>query len=183
MTALRQVIREKEGVDFPSEHMMTGGGRSLLFEEEEIEDLADMQYGNRLTFALLSLLFPFIDLQNSQFHVDHVFPAAHFTKRQLVKAGVSEESVEGIIRKRNGLANLQLLQGILNLEKSAKLPSKWLAETYCNNLNSRQAYQDRHLLGEVPESIVGIRRLVQCAARTLEGKDYRIIGAASLRLK
>ena len=34
-----------------------------------------MRYGNRLTFALLSLLFPEVDLRN-QFHLDHIFPSA-----------------------------------------------------------------------------------------------------------
>ena len=57
---------------------MARRGRQLVFDEEEIEDLADMRYGDRLTFALLSLLFPFVDLRN-QFHLDHIFPAARFT--------------------------------------------------------------------------------------------------------
>ena len=35
--------------------------------------LADMRYGNRLTFALLSFLVPSVDLKN-KFHVDHIFP-------------------------------------------------------------------------------------------------------------
>ena len=182
MTALRQVLIGKEGDAFPSEQMMQRG-RSLIFEDEEIEDLADMQYGNRLTFALLSLLFPFIDLQNSQFHVDHVFPTAHFTKRQLMEAGASEESVEDIIGKKNGLANLQLLQGTLNLEKSAKLPSEWLAETYSDDLNGRQAYQDRHLLGKVPESIVCFDTFYEARRERLKARITKLLGRqpASLR--
>ena len=175
MTALRQVLREKKGVAFPLEQMMQRGP-SLVFEDEEIEDLADMQYGNRLTFALLSLLFPFIDLQNSQFHVDHVFPAAQFTKRQLMEAGVSEENVEGIIRKRNGLSNLQLLQGILNLEKSAKSPSEWLDQTYSNDMSGRQAYQDRHILGEVPESITCFDAFYEARRERLKARITELLG-------
>ena len=53
-------------------------GKSLTFSPEEIEELADMKYGSRDLFGLLTLLFPFVDTRN-QFHIDHVFPScAHF---------------------------------------------------------------------------------------------------------
>ena len=151
-------------------------GRSLVFDDEEIEDLADMQYGNRLTFALLSLLFPFIDLQNSHFHVDHVFPAAHFTRRQLMDSGVSEGNIDGIIGKRNGLANLQLLQGNLNLEKSAKSPSEWLDGIYPNDPSGRQAYQDRHLLGDVPKSIEEFDTFFEARRERLKRRITQLLG-------
>ena len=175
MTALRQVLRDKNGIDFPLEQMMMGGGRSLIFEDEEIEDLADMQYGNRLTFALLSLLFPFIDLQNSQFHVDHVFPVANFTRRCLSDAGVTEDKIGEFIQDRNGLANLQMLQGTLNLEKNAKKPSDWLAETYQKDAD-RQAYLDRHLLGNVPESIAAFDTFYNARRERLKAKITELLG-------
>ena len=175
MTALRQIIKDKESFDFPLEQMMTGGGRSLVFEEEEIEDLVDMQYGNRLTFGLLSLLFSHVDLTN-HFHVDHVFPAARFTRDNLGKTGVPDDKVDDFIQNRNGLANLQLLQGTLNLEKSAKLPSEWLAETYSNDLNGRQAYQDRHLLGEVPENIGCFDTFYNSRRERLKAKITELLG-------
>ena len=68
LTALRRVVRENGDVDFPVARIyqeMAGRGRPLVFEGEEIEELADMSYGGGLTFALLSLLFPFVNLRNS----------------------------------------------------------------------------------------------------------------------
>ncbi|WP_420462936.1 hypothetical protein [Candidatus Palauibacter sp.] len=50
-------------------------GKSLTFEEEELEDLVESK---KRTFALLALLYPFVDLQNSKFHIDHVFPKRQF---------------------------------------------------------------------------------------------------------
>ena len=29
-------------------------------------------------FALLSVLYPFVDTQNNKFHIDHVFPKSRF---------------------------------------------------------------------------------------------------------
>jgi hypothetical protein len=48
-----------------------------------------MQYVDRRLFALLSLLFPFVDLHN-QFHIDHVFPISRFTTQRLLKSGIPE---------------------------------------------------------------------------------------------
>ena len=122
-----------------------------MFDDEEIEDLVDMRYGDRLTFALLSLLFPFVDLRN-QFHVDHIFPATRFTERRLQDAGVPDERIPDFKDLKDRLANLQLLQGALNIEKRGTMPAAWLAETH-NNDASRLEYQERHLLGHVPDSI------------------------------
>lgn len=65
LTALRDVIRDDHGV-FPAdqlEKVMSGRGKSLSFGPEEIEDLLDMEYGDRRMFPLLSILYPFIDVR------------------------------------------------------------------------------------------------------------------------
>jgi hypothetical protein len=49
------------------------------------------------------------------------------------------------------LANLQLLEGLLNVSKNDSLPSEWLASTYPDTMQ-RQAVQDRHDLGTAPAS-------------------------------
>jgi hypothetical protein len=88
LTALRSVIGGSEGA-FPNEALereMRGRGKSLVFTEEEIEELLDMKYGSRDLLGLLTLLFPFVDTRN-QFHIDHVFPTAQFQARKLKKAG------------------------------------------------------------------------------------------------
>lgn len=62
-----------------------------------------------------------MDCRN-QFHVDHIFPRARFSKTGLRKAGSSEDEVERSQAQRDGLANLQLLDGIANIEKQQTLP-------------------------------------------------------------
>ena len=154
LTELRRVIRDDWSSAFPAAEIsetMARRGRELTFNDEEIEDLADMGYSNRLTFALLSMLFPFVDLRN-QFHVDHIFPAARFTERRLRSAGVPDDKIEDFIKHRDGLANLQLLQGAMNVEKNAKMPVDWLSETFPDN-SRKDAYTNEHLLDTVPDSI------------------------------
>ena len=154
LTALRRVVREDGDVDFPVTRIyqeMASRGRSLIFEEEELEELADMSSGSGLTYALLSLLFPFVNLRN-QFHVDHIFPRSRFTERRLSNAGAADEKIGDFIQSRDRLANLQLLEGPKNAEKSAKMPAEWLSEEFPQS-SSRLNYQSLHLLGDLPESI------------------------------
>lgn len=154
LTDLRRAIKESDINTFPVDRIreaMARRARQLVFDDEEIEDLADMRYGDRLTFALLSLLFPFVDLRN-QFHVDHIFPASSFTSRRLKDACVPDDRVEAFRDRKDRLANLQLLQGAANTEKNATMPDEWLSKTYAGEA-SRREYEERHLLGHVPESI------------------------------
>ena len=87
LTALREVLRNADGKQFPADEMrrvMALRGKSLDFSPEEVEDLADIRYGDSQLYALLTLLFPFVDPRN-RFHIDHVFPASRFTQARLTQ--------------------------------------------------------------------------------------------------
>ncbi len=77
-----------------------------------------MRYGDRLTFALLSLLFPFVDLSN-QFRVDHIFPTA-ILLGGLVNVGITQWRSQ-FRNLKDGLA-ISRLGGPQN-HKGAKLPA------------------------------------------------------------
>ena len=177
LTALRQTIRANGNGAFPSSHMydsLARRGRSLVFDDEEIEELVDMQYGHGLTRILLSILFPFIDSRN-HFHVDHIFPLARLTRAGLRSAGVPDNKIEDFYRLRNGLPNLQLLQGAVNQGKSAKMPSDWISETY-PDLTQRQGYVDSHILIEMSDSITDFEKFYQDRREALKIRIRRLLG-------
>ena len=152
LSQLRNVIRDSEVDGFPVaaiESAMASLGKSLRFEDEEIEDLVDVQYGDRRAIVLMSLLFSYINPQH-QFHLDHVFPRKLFSESQLNGCGVHESRQAEFRDKCDRLANLQLLEGSVNLEKSAMMPDRWLTEK--NHPDAAVAIVEQHLLGEVPES-------------------------------
>lgn len=154
LALLRETIQAHGQEGFPDhalEVTMAKRGKSLSFEAEEIEELVELTYGDSRTFALLSLLFPFADLRN-QFHIDHVFPRAKFTKPQLRKAGFSEDQIDRYQAMRDGIANLQLLDEAANVEKRAKLPAEWLREMYSDE-GARASYCHKHLLEAIPEGL------------------------------
>lgn len=150
LTALRDVVRA-EHTTFPGEALekvMAGRGKSLLFGPEEVEDLLDMEYGDRRLFPLLSLLFPFIDVKQLH-HIDHFFPKSQLQRRKLEKAGCDSAYIEECLAVRDRLANLQLLEGLLNVSKNDSLPGPWMAKVYSDEA-SRQMALERHILGVAP---------------------------------
>lgn len=129
---------------------MAARGKSLSFGPEEIEDLLDIEYGDRRLFPLLSLLYPFIDVRQLH-HIDHFFPKTHLQRRRLEKLGCSAEYIDDCLAARDRLPNLQLLEGLQNISKSDALPSAWVGKHF-PDVASRQAMLDRHDLGTPPAS-------------------------------
>ena len=147
LTALRDVIRQHGAEQFPYaevREVMARRGKSIGFEPEEIEELADMSYGDKRLFAILSLIFPFIKHQHV-FHVDHIFPKGRFTTQSLIKAGFDDVAVDQVKDNSDRLANLQLLLGAINNEKRKKMPLEWIEETYPED-ESKLHYIQQHVL-------------------------------------
>ena len=155
LTVLREVLRDADNGHFPAAEMrrvMAQRGKSLDFSDEEVEDLADMGISDRRVFALLALLYPSIDLRNHHFHIDHVYPKSRFTQTRLRAAGVGDEQIDTFSDCANRVANLQLLEGAINNEKRAKMPSEWMQGHFRDD-QARQQYCNRYDLGDVPREM------------------------------
>lgn len=178
LTALREIIKKEGAAEFPVAELqveMDIRAKSLSFSDAEIEDLLSMQYGDKRLFALLAMLFPFVDLHN-QFHIDHVFPKSHFNKVKLKKLGL-EDDHERLLSLANSLANLQLLDGAANVEKQASLPIAWMAKSFTGD-ETRKAYQDRHLLADIPADIHGFEAFVAKRREALSQKLKELLKSA-----
>lgn len=177
LTHLRETIREHGKERFPVEQLeqqMARRGKSLAFEDEEIQELLELSYGDGRTFALLTLLFPFIDLQN-HFHEDHVFPRSRFGRVALRRAAVPEELVEEWQTLRDGVANLQLLNGAANLEKQAQMPRDWLQVMFPDAAR-RASYCEQHLLGDVPADIAEFATFYSARRELLRTRLEALLG-------
>ena len=184
LTALREVLRNSQNGHFPAEELrvaMAKRGKGLEFALEEVEDLADMRISDRRVFALLALLSPFIDLQHHQFHIDHVFPKSRFTPTRLRHAGVGDEQIDeqidDFVDCVNRIANLQLLDGTINLEKRAKLPAEWI-ERHFRNEESRQHYRNQYYLGDVPPEITMFKEFYIKRRERLQDRIAELVNSA-----
>jgi hypothetical protein len=132
LTRLRRVIDDYGQPGFPVpelEREMASAGKSLAIEATEIDELLEMTYGGRRTFPVLTLLYPGLDL-SKEFHEDHIFPRSRFTARRLADAGIPADQIAQYMDAVDHLPNLQLLAGVPNTEKNAKLPADWLAAAF-----------------------------------------------------
>ena len=180
LTSLRGVIRDGYGDSFPVDRIrsaMAQRGKSLLFDDEELDGLVDAQYGDKLTFALLSLLFSFVDHQHNRFDVDHIFPRAFFTDRRLRDGNVRADLIGEFMQRRDRLANLQLLAHDLHLEKGTKMPREWLEQVFPDPAKARQ-HEDLHLLGGIPDSMADFLDFYEARRDRLKDRLAGLLGRA-----
>lgn len=178
LTALRSVIQEHGDGSFPLaeiEAEMARRGRAMRFEEEEIEDLLDTAYGDRRIFALLALLYPFVDLRN-QFHIDHIFPSNAFDRRKLKKLDLPDETLRLMIERKDLLPNLQLLEGPFNQAKRATMPANWLVK-HIPDETTRAEYMRRHDMPPMPADVTGFLEFFAGRRAILHRRLRSLLGA------
>lgn len=123
--------------------------KSLIITESDIDYLLDTKIG-KYSFALLSVVFPAIDLKN-KFHQDHIFPSSKYkNKKNLREIGYSEEEISFIIEHVDTIVNLQLLEGVPNTEKSNKYFDEWILKRYDSD-EELEYYLNRNLINKVYE--------------------------------
>lgn len=137
---LRKIILTNH-TEFPLHSIIEefkGSTKSFTFNDDEISNLLTYQYGQKHTFSVLALLYPTLDFRN-KFHLDHIFAKSLFTKKKLLKSGVSDDKQDIFISECNSIVNLQLLEGIPNQQKSNMIFEEWIVKTYPDQ-NRRMDY-------------------------------------------
>ncbi|HCW09370.1 MAG TPA: hypothetical protein DGG95_18600, partial [Cytophagales bacterium] len=145
---LRKLILEGNG-GFPLHTIIEfyrGTNKSIVFNADDINTLLEMEYGNKFSFAALSLVYPELNL-NHTFHMDHIHPKKYFSEGRLKKRGYNDEQVKFYLSHFNKLSNIQLLEGNFNKQKSGTELSLWIKDTFKSN-GSLAAYKMLHLIPE-----------------------------------
>ena len=179
LTALRDVLHNARDGHFPVTEMrrvMAQRGKSVDFSPDEVEDLADMGINDRRIFPLLSVLFPFVNVQHHHFHIDHVFPKSRFTPTRLSNAGVSLDQRVDFADCANRIANLQLLDGNTNTQKQAIMPADWMREHFADD-QERQNYRTMYDLGTVPEQITGFMDFYESRRERLQERIAELVNS------
>lgn len=151
LTRIRDVLRTNSTNGFPVaavEEAMAAVGKSLAFDNAEIDELLNLKYAGQRTFSVLSVLYPGLDL-SKKFHEDHIFPKSRFTKKKLLDAGVPLDSIDDYLTAVNLLPNLQLLAGTANIEKQDGLPAEWI-DTAFPSEDKRATYLAENDLDGLP---------------------------------
>lgn len=125
--------------------------RDLSFDDEDVEELLNTRYASGDTLMIMSVLYPWANLKNN-FHVDHIHPKTMFTKKKLIKAGVSDEDMDFCMTNYNFLGNLQLLESTPNEEKKATPFEKWIEESF-DSEDQRKDYMKKNYIPDVDFSL------------------------------
>lgn len=126
---LRKIIRANDNKEFPLDEIINklrGTSKTIVFTDDDIENLLELQYGRSDTLMVLMLLYPSLDY-NNRFHIDHIYPKGKFTGSGLEKRGVPADRTGEYIKHVNDISNLQLLAAVPNIEKQDKDFADWFA--------------------------------------------------------
>jgi len=137
LTSIREALK-KAPADTFSMNNLKGvrftGDRTLKYTPEEVDAMFDTYEIGAYTFMLLSLLYPNLKYSQKGFHQDHMHPYTGFEEdkiKDLVLPNgsvIDDDTKEDWRRRRNTLANLQLLEGRENESKNATPLVEWLKE-------------------------------------------------------
>ena len=176
---LRNTLAEHYKTGFPLTKIIEafkGTTRTLMFSKEDIDNLFLYEYSKGYTFSTLALLYPTLDFRN-KFHMDHVFPKHSFTLSRLRRAQLSEADAGFGMENYNRLANLQLLEGIPNQEKSGKDFGTWLKETYPGEI-ARHDFMHKHYIPDIEFSLSNFQSFIREREILLRRAFVELLGRA-----
>lgn len=147
---------------------MRGGNKTLIFTDDDIENLLDRKYGQPDTRTILMFLYPSLDYSN-KFDIDHIYPKSKFTKSMLEKNGVSSDRVDFCMDHVNDLSNLQFLATIPNIEKQNKDFDDWFARI-CPTDSEKAQYRADNYLPKMDYTFVNFEHFIEERRQQLKRK-------------
>lgn len=155
---------------------LRGTPRSLDFNHADLEGLLAYRYGQGYTFTILSMLYPWLKY-DQYFHMDHIFPRAMFTGAELAKWGIPQDRWPQWLEHVNDLANLQLLQGIPNQEKSDQDFEAWVATVHPEP-HDWTTYRENHLIPNVSLAFEEFPAFLKARENLIEEKLSSLLGVS-----
>lgn len=107
--------------------------KNLSFEDELMDGLLTVQMDSPDCFPILSLIYSHLNFGNQDYHKDHLHPSSYF--KSIKREDFQTEDDFNFYSDPlnwNSIANLQLLNGILNESKLASPLKDWVIE---NNID------------------------------------------------
>ena len=137
LTSMREVLRaHMTDTEFPLDAIIErykATNKDLRFDDEYIESMLNIQYGEGRCRALLHLLLPEMD-PSRVYHIDHLHPKTEFDGRKLKKFDFLSSNSELLNFYQdpahwNSIANLHLLNDSQNASKGDRTLSDWFDDS------------------------------------------------------
>ena len=147
LIAIRRIIDKTSKSHFPLEDLMQAQiKRTLKIEEEQIEEILDIRYGDARLIPLFNELEHVASRPNDQ--IDHIWARAILSSKKAIKKqypSITEDLIAQYKVQLNRLANLQVLDSVANNEKSNTPFSEWINVKYPNDFELN-LYKQEHFI-------------------------------------
>ena len=147
LLSIRQIIDKTTKKHFPLEDLMLAEiKKPLRIEGEQIEEILDIRYGDPRIIPLFNELEHVASRPNDQ--VDHIWARAILSSKKAIKKlypSISENEIDIYKSKLNRLANLQLLDSVVNNEKSDTPFDEWISAIY-QDQQALNTYRESHFI-------------------------------------
>jgi len=176
LTKIRQVIF-LNNTKFPENEIyeaLRGTPKSMAFDEDQIDGLLDTQYGSSNTYTLLALLYPWLKF-DQHFHIDHIYPRNMFKEKNRMENSISEDIWVEYQSLRDGLSNLQLLQGKVNQSKSDQDFETWLYNVEGDEPLTLGAYKTQHMIPDVDLSFHNFPQFFEERTKIIKAKLQKLL--------
>ena len=120
--------------------------KPLKIDDEQIEEILDIRYGDSRVIPLFNELEHVASRPNDQ--VDHIWARAILSSKKAIKKlypSITDDEIEKYKSQLNRLANLQLLDIVVNNEKSDTPFDEWMYATYPDSL-ALSTYRQTHFI-------------------------------------
>ncbi|NQU53553.1 MAG: DUF262 domain-containing protein [Bacteroidetes bacterium] len=172
LKAIRDTVKKEVGKGsgvFPAKAIaarLSKTNKSITVDDEFIEGLLYTSKDNRYAFPVLAVLFPHLDYQNRDFHLDHCHPISHFKEKKLKANGIilNDDNREYFTDWDyfNSIINLQMLDGNENKSKNAMDLKDWVNK---NSINLKKYYLPKEL--ELEEFPVFVEKRMKLLTKAL----------------
>ena len=143
LITMRRVLKETDNKKFPAQELMDAfkndPARKYSFDDEFLDGLLEAQKDSNDAFYVLHLLYPNLDYYNQDFHQDHLHPATTFYDSDKLVASIPETDRDfaADVKNWNSVANLQLLNGLMNESKNDSPLAEWVSK---NNIDKKTLF-------------------------------------------
>ncbi len=135
LISIRQVLKANaNNKNFPFQEITdafkSNPNKNYIFDDDFINGLLEAQKDTNEAFYVLNLLYPNLDYEHYEFHQDHLHPSSIFTNSQKLNKNIPAQDInfaEDPINW-NSVANLQMLNSLLNTSRKAAPLEEWHAE-------------------------------------------------------
>lgn len=172
--ARRVIDQIGPGADFPfaalnaelSRHLK----RSSAFDDSTIDAVLNLNYGHKLTYLALTLLYDEHRWGTTPHHVDHIFSRAVLSRTALMNLNIPQSKIDELQRLENRFGNLQLLSASENLEKNAQPFSSWIRTRDSGFMARHSIPESEHLQTTLmmPKFVEERERLIRARLRRLQ---------------